>query len=225
MSAAPMHWLSGSLRSVWATGEVDQSAAALGQDSVDFQTLSALATGASWLCCLRALEIGDDLEGRTGDQVPPGAGGAARLRLPRRAPGGARVARNCAGGVRGAAGGQAAGTLPTPQAGSPKSSHHLTAGSALQQPFTPIDTGAKPLKANGAAAGITAARDAQRCRDHTLANTRLALVPPKPKLFDITALSLASRVSRRIGISRAPSSSSSMLAEPAMKPSLSISRL
>ena len=60
---------------------------------------------------------------------------------------------------------------------------------------------------------------------HTLANTRLALVPPKPKLFDITVASCAGRLERTIGKPSARGSISSMLAEPATKPSYSISRL
>lgn len=60
---------------------------------------------------------------------------------------------------------------------------------------------------------------------YTRPNTSVALVPPKPKLFDITVASLASCVCRRIGKSAARSSSVSMFAEPAMKPSRSISRL
>ncbi len=57
------------------------------------------------------------------------------------------------------------------------------------------------------------------------ANTSVALVPPKPKLLDITRSSCASRLSRTIGKPSARSSSFSMLAEPAMKPSRIISRL
>jgi hypothetical protein len=48
--------------------------------------------------------------------------------------------------------------------------------------------------------------------------TRVALVPPKPKLLLITVLMVASsRVLVRIGMSATSGSSSSMLAEPAMK--------
>src|SRR6185312_15070622 len=60
---------------------------------------------------------------------------------------------------------------------------------------------------------------------HARANTRLALVPPKPKLLDITVARRASRLSRRIGKPSARGSSASMLAEPAMKPPCIISRL
>ena len=52
----------------------------------------------------------------------------------------------------------------------------------------------------------------------------MALVPPKPKLLDITVSSAASRLPRRIGKPSACGSSASMLAEPAMKPSRIISR-
>ncbi|CAD0318067.1 hypothetical protein CFBP498_14380 [Xanthomonas hortorum pv. vitians] len=60
---------------------------------------------------------------------------------------------------------------------------------------------------------------------HTRPNTNAPLVPPKPKLLDITVFKVASRVSRRIGKPSARGSSSSICAEPAMKPSRSISRL
>ena len=56
-------------------------------------------------------------------------------------------------------------------------------------------------------------------------NTSDALVPPKPKLFDMTVRSGASRVSRRIGQPAARGSSASMFADAAMKPPSSISRL
>ncbi len=49
-------------------------------------------------------------------------------------------------------------------------------------------------------------------------STSVALVPPKPKLLLITVLMVAfSRVLVRIGMSATSGSSSSMLAEPAMK--------
>ena len=60
---------------------------------------------------------------------------------------------------------------------------------------------------------------------YTRANTRVALVPPKPKLLDITTSSCVSRLSRAIGKPSAFGSRVSMLAEPAMKPSRIISRL
>lgn len=48
-------------------------------------------------------------------------------------------------------------------------------------------------------------------------NTSAALVPPKPKLFDITVRSGASRVSRRIRASPTRGYGVSMFAEAAMK--------
>ena len=55
-------------------------------------------------------------------------------------------------------------------------------------------------------------------------STKLALVPPKPKLFDSAVRIGASTVSRTSGMPSAAGSSVSMLAEPAMKPCCSISR-
>src|SRR5690606_36103568 len=55
-------------------------------------------------------------------------------------------------------------------------------------------------------------------------STRLALVPPKPKLLDSTVRRLAARLSRTSGRSAASGSTVSTLIEPAMKPSCSISR-
>ena len=52
----------------------------------------------------------------------------------------------------------------------------------------------------------------------------VALVPPKPKLFDNTVSSVASRVSVRISPGRISGSSVVTLAEPAMNPSRIISR-
>src|SRR5690606_31535447 len=54
--------------------------------------------------------------------------------------------------------------------------------------------------------------------------TRLALVPPKPKLLDSTVRRSASRVSRTSGRSAASGSTLSTFTEPAMKPCCSISR-
>ena len=48
---------------------------------------------------------------------------------------------------------------------------------------------------------------------------RVALVPPKPKLLDMMALSFMSRFSRRMGMPSAFSSSFWMLALPQTKPS------
>lgn len=55
-------------------------------------------------------------------------------------------------------------------------------------------------------------------------STRLAFVPPKPKLFDSTWRSSASRVTVTSGMPSTAGSGVSTLAEPAMKPLLSISR-
>lgn len=55
-------------------------------------------------------------------------------------------------------------------------------------------------------------------------STRLALVPPKPKLLDRTWRSGASRVTVTSGMPSTAGSGVSTLAEPAMKPLLSISR-
>jgi mannose-6-phosphate isomerase-like protein (cupin superfamily) len=74
---------------------------------------------------------------------------------------------------------------------------------------------------NGACVVVHAAERQSPHRD----NTRLALVPPNPKLFDITVSSRASTASRRIGNPSARGSSDSMLADAAMKPPCSISRL
>ncbi len=57
------------------------------------------------------------------------------------------------------------------------------------------------------------------------ANTRLALVPPKPKLFDITVSSFALRDSCRMGEPSTRGSSWLMWAEPTMNPLSSINRL
>ncbi len=56
-------------------------------------------------------------------------------------------------------------------------------------------------------------------------NTSVPLVPPKPKLLDITTSNFASRLCCTIGKPSAFGSSVSMLADPAMKPSRIISRL
>jgi hypothetical protein len=53
-------------------------------------------------------------------------------------------------------------------------------------------------------------------------STRLALVPPKPKLLDSTVVSCASRVWVTRGISPSAGSGVSTFAEPAMKPLLSM---
>ncbi len=59
---------------------------------------------------------------------------------------------------------------------------------------------------------------------HTRPKTSAALVPPKPKLLDITVFNCASWLWRTIGKPSTSGSSSPMLAEPAMKPSRIISR-
>ncbi len=63
-----------------------------------------------------------------------------------------------------------------------------------------------------------------RYGNQTRPNTSAALVPPKPKLFDMTVFNCAFSVSRTIGKPSTAGSSSPMLAEPATKPSRIISR-
>ena len=75
---------------------------------------------------------------------------------------------------------------------------------------------ARPAAGSRCRAGVTARTEVTAAPDTPRAQTRLkisvALVPPKPKLLDITASSFMLRFSRRIGRSATAGSRVSMLA-------------
>jgi len=102
---------------------------------------------------------------------------------------------------------------------------------AAGEKFAPPLRGTKPGIAAPVAQAELAKREVERQRvdarygysDHRR-KTRLALVPPKPRLLLITASSFALRVLSTIGRPRIAGSGSSRLAQAAMKPCSIISR-
>jgi hypothetical protein len=102
-------------------------------------------------------------------------------------------------------------------------------GTSRRSPACGRSSGEFPRPAVFAERGMPAAGRDPPCAESSsnqssARNTNVPLVPPKPKLFDITVCNFASRLSRRIGKSSAFESSRSIFAEPAMKPPCIISR-
>ena len=128
----------------------------------------------------------------------------------------------CAGAALGADAAVGGGIDPHPQALEKR---------AAGEEFAPPLRGAKPGIAAPVARAELAQREGERQRvdardgyaDHRR-NTRLALVPPKPRLLLITASSFALRVLSTIGRPRIAGSGSSRLAHAAMKPCSIMSR-
>ena len=164
-------------------------------------------------------------------QVPPPA---ATRRLPPRSPyrGNATGrSRRCSTNRRHAQA-QArvrAWVWPSPRRGKPTPALRPTSH-VSRRASTPPQTRSPPRSTRGWRTTAIAGAAGRFARPHstprqTRLNTSVALVPPKPKLFDMTVFSCASRISRRIGKPSARGSSVSMFAEAAMKPPCSISRL